>query len=161
MTLTLDTEHPTDNQIIRPLVVVGVDGSEASSQAVAWAATYITRVGGTLELVTAWHWPPSYGFPLAAIDFDIEGAARDLVEKAATQVSLPPERIVTSVVEGQPAQRLVDASKRSDVLVVGSRGHGGFSGLLLGSVSAHCVHQAHCPVIVIRPAEVDREAQTE
>ena len=62
-----------------------------------------------------------------------------------------------SSIEGIPAQVLLDASDGADLLVVGSRGHGGFTGALLGSVSQHCVHHAHCPVVVIRAQEHDRQ----
>jgi nucleotide-binding universal stress UspA family protein len=57
------------------------------------------------------------------------------------------------IVEGNAAQVLLDASDGADLLVVGSRGHGGFTEALLGSVSQHCVHHAHCPVVVIRGQE--------
>ena len=146
----------TDTAIIRPLVLVGVDGSEESANAVEWAARYATQTGGTLELLIAWYWPPSYGYPMAISGYDPEAIARGVVEKASAELSLPPERLRVTVVGGPPAQQLVAASARADLLVVGSRGHGGFVGLLLGSVGAHCVHHAHCPVLVVRPADVDR-----
>ncbi len=139
----------------RPLVIVGVDGSEYSHAAVAWATDYAKQSGAVLELLIAWHWPPMYGYPMLIPSFDAEGVARGLVEKAAAEVSLPPERLRTTVLSGPPAQRLVEASTRADLLVVGPRGHGSFSGLLLGSVGAHCVHHAHCPVVVVRPTDVD------
>ena len=146
----------TDTAIKRPVVLVGVDGSDEGAEAVAWAADYATLSGGVLELIIAWHWPPSYGYPMPIPDYDPELVSRTVVEKAAAQVSLPPEQLRTTVVGGAPAQRLVEASAYADLLVVGSRGHGGFSGLLLGSVSGHCVHHAHCPVVVVRPAGLDR-----
>jgi nucleotide-binding universal stress UspA family protein len=64
----------------------------------------------------------------------------------------PPRWVSTRVIEGYPAQVLVDASAGADLLVVGNRGHGGFTDVLLGSVSTFCVHHARCPVTVIRPA---------
>lgn len=150
----------TDTAITRPLVLVGVDGSEEGAKAVAWAAGYATQTGGTLELLIAWHWPPSYDFSMAIPGYDAEAVARTLVAEVANEVSLPPDRLRTTVVGGPPAQQLVAASARADLLVVGSRGHGGFSGLLLGSVGGHCVHHAHCPVVVVRPADVDRASST-
>jgi nucleotide-binding universal stress UspA family protein len=137
----------------RPLVVVGVDGSECSERSVRWAADYVNASGGTLELVIAWHWPPSFGYPVALPDYDPEGMARVAVEKVAAELHVPRERLRTTVVAGAPAQQLIAASENADLLVVGSRGHGGFAGLLLGSVSTHCVHHAHCPVLVVRPAD--------
>lgn len=146
----------TDTAITRPLVLVGVDGSDEGAKAVAWAADYATRTGGTLEMLMAWQGLTSYGYPLAIPGFDPGAAARSMMEKAAAEVSLPRERLRTTVVAGSPAQQLVAASRRANLLVVGSRGHGGLIGLLLGSVGAHSVHHAHCPVVVIRPADVDR-----
>lgn len=150
----------TDTGMTRPLVLVGVDGSDEGAKAVAWAADYAIATGGSLELLIAWHWPPSYGYPMPIPGYDPEGAARGVLEKAAAEVSLPPERLRTTVVGGAPAGQLVTASERADLLVVGSRGHGGFSGLLLGSVGTHCVHHAHCPVVVVRPADVDHASSS-
>jgi nucleotide-binding universal stress UspA family protein len=64
---------------------------------------------------------------------------------ARTDITRPPQPV-----EGNPAQVLLDASAGADLLVVGSRGHGGFASALLGSVSQHCVHHADCPVVIIR-----------
>lgn len=140
----------TDTSIKRPVVLVGVDGSEDGARAVAWAVDYATLIGAVVELFIAWHRPASYGYPMPIPNYDPELEARTVVEKAAAQLSLPPEQLRTTVLDGAPAQRLIEASGHSDLLVVGSRGHGGFSGLLLGSVSAYCVHHAHCPVVVVR-----------
>ena len=143
----------TDLASAHPLILVGVDGSEEGAQAVAWAANYATHTGGSLELLIAWHWPLSYGYPMAIADFDAEAMARTTVDKAATEVTFPADRLRVTVVGGPPAPQLVEASTHADLLVVGSRGHGGFTGLLLGSVGAHCVHHAHCPVVVVRPTD--------
>jgi nucleotide-binding universal stress UspA family protein len=77
------------------------------------------------------------------------------VEDAAERARriLPAELVHTAVVSGGPAERLIDQSKDADLLVVGSRGRGGFRGLLLGSVSQQCVSHAQCPVVVVRQAE--------
>ncbi len=134
-----------------PRVLVGVDGSEESQQALAWAADYAGRTGGTLELACAWHWPLSYGYPIVVAGLDPEGEARETLDKAAAGLTLPPDRIRKTLLAGPPAQQLADASRLVDLLVVGSRGHGGFTGMLLGSVSTHLVHAARCPVVVVRP----------
>lgn len=139
-----------NQRITRPLVVVGVDGSEESVAAVDWAATYARRMGGTLQIATAWRWPTSYGVPLAIPDFDPEADARTLAEKVAAGVDLPPDQIRTVVVHGTPAQVLLGQADEADLIVVGCRGLGGFSGALLGSVSAYLVHHAPCPVTVVR-----------
>lgn len=147
-----------DTAASRSVILVGVDGSDEGARAVAWAANYAALSDGILELIIAWHWPPSYGYPMPIPDYDPELECRTVVEKAAAQISLPPAQLRTTVVGGAPAQRLVEASANADLLVVGNRGHGGFSGLLLGSVSGHCVHHAHCPVVVVRPTDHDRES---
>jgi nucleotide-binding universal stress UspA family protein len=139
-----------DADIARPLIVVGVDGSDASVKATAWAAEQARATGGTLELLIVWARPTSYGLPLVLSGYNPEQEAQDVVEKAASGIDLPAPRLRTSVVNGAPALALVERSKDVDLLVVGSRGHGGFAELLLGSVSDHCVHHAACSVVVVR-----------
>ena len=77
-----------------------------------------------------------------------ERVLREAVERVRSDH--PSVAVETTVIEGPPARVLVDMSADADLLVVGSRGLGGFSGLLLGSVSQQCVHHAHCPVTVVR-----------
>jgi nucleotide-binding universal stress UspA family protein len=83
-----------------------------------------------------------------------ERAAREIAEKAVASLSeaSPPEIIVRTVI-GSPADELIDASAEADLLVVGNRGSGGFARLLLGSASTQVVHHAHCPVVVVPPAD--------
>lgn len=134
-------------------IVVGVDGSEGSAEALAWAVEQAARTGAGLELVTAWHYPVSYGFPvLPEVDLAASARAGQDQAVAAAGVALP-EGTVHSVVQGHPAQVLRDASKGAELLVVGTRGHGGFAGLVLGSVSEHVVAHSHCPVVVVRRPE--------
>lgn len=140
----------TDSDIARPLIVVGVDGSDESVKAVAWAAEQARATGGTLELLIVWARPMSYGLPLVVGGYNPENEAQDVVEKAASGIDLPADRLRTHVVNAAPALALVERSKSADLLVVGSRGHGGFAELLLGSVSDHCVHHASCSVVVVR-----------
>ena len=134
----------------RPVVVVGFDGSPSAEAALRWAEHYAEATGADLELVTAWHYPTSYGIAMPLNGWDPEDDANSVVEKAVAQLTLPPERVHTRVAHGSPADVLTRASADAALLVVGSRGHGGFTGLLLGSVGAHCVHHAKCPVVVIR-----------
>jgi nucleotide-binding universal stress UspA family protein len=131
-------------------VVVGIDGSPCSKVALRWAEDYATRLGGSLTLVTAWHWPTSYGVPLAYEGFDPEEDARKVVEAAKADVQLPLDKVRTLVAQGQPGDVLLDASNGAAALVVGTRGHGGITGALLGSTSSSCVHHARCPVVVVR-----------
>jgi nucleotide-binding universal stress UspA family protein len=134
----------------RPLVVVGADGSASAAEAVTWAADYASMAGADLELVTAWHFPTSYGVAMPLSGWDPEAEAVTISEKSRAAVSLPDDRVRTRIVHGAAAVVLADRSRSAHLLVVGSRGHGGFAGLLLGSVSAHCVHHAACPVVVVR-----------
>ncbi|HWF42787.1 MAG TPA: universal stress protein [Acidothermaceae bacterium] len=139
-----------DAEVARPLIVVGVDGSDESVKATAWAAEQARATGGTLELLIVWARPMSYGLPLVVGGYNPEHEAQAVVEKAASGIDLPADRLRTHVVNAAPALALVERSKSADLLVVGSRGHGGFAELLLGSVSDHCVHHASCTVVVVR-----------
>lgn len=142
------------------LVVVGVDGSPDSQIAAEWAAAYANRNGSTLELVSVWQTPSYYGFPMVVPDFDPGAGAQTILQRTASSLDLPEDRIRTTRFEGVAAHVLVELSKHADLLVVGSRGLGGFTGLLLGSVGAHCVHHAHCPVVVVKPSMAHPMPQT-
>jgi len=133
-----------------PRVVVGIDGSSASRVALRWAEDYATLADVSITLVTAWHWPMSYGVPVAYEGFDPEEDARKVVEAAAADLSISPDRVSTVVAQGQPGDVLVSAGGKDALLVVGSRGHGVLAGALLGSTSSYCVHHATCPVVVVR-----------
>lgn len=137
------TEH-------RENVIVGIDGSDCSRKALAWADRYAASTGAELTLVIAWHWPTSYGVPLAYEGFDPEEDARKAVEAAAAEVQLPVARVHTLVEQGPAGNILVDASKQGALLVVGTRGHGGLAGAFIGSTSSFCIHHASCPVVVVR-----------
>ena len=145
------------------VVVVGVDGSEVSKDALRWAIGYARMAGATVRVVTVWHFPASFGWgPVPAIpEMDLEADARAALKETIEAVADAgaPVTIQTEVVEGPPALMLMRAAAGADLLVVGSRGHGAFAGMLLGSVSEHCVHHATCPVVVIRHAHpLDGEA---
>ncbi len=134
-------------------ILVGVDGSDASASALAWAADLASRIGASIEAVTTWQWPTGLGPAIAfPIDYDPAGDARGMLTLIAAPVSerYPSVTITTRIVEGHPAEALVEGSRHASLLVVGSRGHGAFSGLLLGSVSQHCATHAECPVLIYR-----------
>jgi nucleotide-binding universal stress UspA family protein len=134
-------------------IVVGIDGSESSLHAVRWAVHQAELTGSPLEVIMTWEWPPSYGWPLPLpSEYDPASDTEKLVTDATAEVreAHPDLDIRIRVVEGHPAPVLVEASRGADLLVVGSRGHGEFAGMLLGSVSEHCVTNAHCPVVVFR-----------
>ncbi len=137
----------------RPTVVVGVDGSEASQDALKWAADYAAVAGAQLRAVSAWQWPISLGVALPLPeDYSPLDDATAAVQQAITEAlgSSPAVPIVTQIVEGAPAPALVEQAKDAALLVVGSRGHGGFTGLLMGSTSEYCAHHAPCPVVIVR-----------
>ena len=133
-------------------IVVGVDGSLPSNAALAWAVRQAKLTGAVVEAVIAWEIPATYGFTMAVADVDFEGTAAQVAANAIAKVTSPDEPVTirTKVVQGYPAQVLLDASAGAELLVIGSRGHGGFAEAMLGSVGQHCVHHATCPVVVIR-----------
>lgn len=139
--------------VIPGRIVVGVDGSASSAVALEWAAHQAELTGDTLDAVTAWQWPQSYGYPMPIpSDFHPAAEGTKVLDTAIEQIrkAYPDVEVRTAVVEGYAAQVLVEASKGADLLVVGNRGHGELTGVLLGSVSEHCVTHAHCPVLVLR-----------
>jgi len=135
-------------------IVVGVDGSESSMAALRWAMRRATLDAARVEAVTAWEYPAWSGFPPPVARFDLEeNARRSLAEAIASAAGeIPGCDVVARVVEGSAARVLIDAAKGAGMLVVGNRGHGGFTEALLGSVSQRCTHHAQCPVVVIRDA---------
>jgi nucleotide-binding universal stress UspA family protein len=138
-------------------IVVGVDGSESSKVALTWAVRQASLEGAPVQAVIAWTFPAYYGWaPPISDQFDFAGNARAVIEQTIKAVlgENSSVQVSVSVVEGNAAQALVDASHGARLLVVGNRGHGGFSEALLGSVSQHCTHHAACPVIVIRDSNV-------
>jgi nucleotide-binding universal stress UspA family protein len=133
-------------------IVVGVDGSVPSKAALAWAVRQSRLTGAVVEAVIAWEFPSVTGYPVVVADVDWEDLAEQIVTDAIREVGSSAEQpeIRRKVVEGNAAQVLLDESADAELLVVGSRGHGGFVEALLGSVGQHCVHHAKCPVVVIR-----------
>lgn len=138
------------------VVVVGVDGSEGSSAALLWAAEEARRRDATLRVVHAWHLPTTgYGSVGYVPTLTFEGMANEASAALRSQIvdvlgEHPAVRLEQQVVEGPAATVILDASRGAGMVVVGSRGRGGFSGLLLGSVSTHVAHHAHCPVVIVR-----------
>ena len=134
-------------------IVVGVDGSDSSKEALRWAIRQAALTGASVDAVTAWRYPSGYGWaPLSDGAVDFEGdAKRTLIEALAEVSGLDPDVPVRPLVtEGHAVDVLLRAASGADLLVVGSRGHGGFTAALLGSVSMQCVLHAHCPVLVFR-----------
>lgn len=135
-------------------IVVGVDGSEGSVEALRWALQQADRSGGDSKVVAihAWHDVYAAGAPFTvAVNPQVYGdAAERVLERAVDEATGgKPELVERSIVRDAPANAIVEASKDAELVVVGSRGRGGFAGLLLGSVSQQIVHHAKCPVVVI------------
>ena len=138
-------------------IVVGVDGSENAIQALHFAIEEARIRGARLRAVTAWHVPPAVygaGWAPASTDLDefrklAEASLRESVAEAgATEAGIE----VTPVVrEGHPVDVLIAESEGADLLVVGTRGLGGFKKLVLGSVSGQVAHHAPCPVVIVPP----------
>lgn len=133
----------------RPEIVVGIDGSPSGKAALHWAEEYAEAIGAKLTLVTVWHWPTSYGVPLAYDGFDPERDARKTLEAAKAELGGIGEHTRLVTAEGHAGKVLTDAATDAAALVVGTRGHG-LASIGLGSTSTYCVHHAHCPVIVVR-----------
>lgn len=141
---------------VKPLIVVGVDGSAASLDALRWAVKYATLTGGRIQAVTSWEMPASVGLEFGTFNCDWEQNARSTLETALREaLGDSADTIGITVRRGRAQQVLVDAAREAELLVVGCRGHGSFVGMLLGSVSEHVIAHAGCPVVVIRhPADV-------
>ena len=144
-----------------PAIVVGVDGSNGSSEALRWGIAEARLRSVPLRAVHAWAYsrplvPSFVGYPFSAESFgnaiDDRWQAEQRLECATSELGEDDE-IERVVVEGSAAQALIDAVGEADVLVVGSRGHGGFTNLLLGSVSQQCAQHAPCPVVIVRGNE--------
>ena len=137
-------------------IVVGIDGSDESKAALRWAVGEARLRGASVTVVHAWTLPTYIGLgvaPGAMIDPSLlRGAAE---ERSATVIhevvgDAKDVHIESKAVEATAARALIEESDGADLLVVGSRGHGGFAGLLLGSVSQQCAAHGPCPVVIVR-----------
>ena len=134
-----------------PAIVVGVDGSAPSILALRWAGVLAPLLKAPIRAVTCWQFQIAVGTFVPVI-WDPEQEARN-VGAAAVDTAfgrVPPAGIELVASQGQAAKVLVEESKSAQLVVVGSRGHGGIEGLLLGSVSAAVAEHAKCPVLVAR-----------
>lgn len=132
-------------------ILVGVDGSDASVEALRQAQALAVPLSATVIALACWDVPPVYdGYIAMGID-DFDVRAAEILQEAVVKAFGPdtPANVETRLVQGHPRRRLIEESKTADMLVVGRRGHGGFGGLLLGSVSSACVAHGHCPVMVV------------
>lgn len=145
--------QPTHDAATR--IVVGVDGSEQSKIALRWAAYLAGISGAHIDAVMAWEYPVSFGWAQGWTYVPEGWNPREDAEKAliATVDEVfgadRPLGMTLIAQEGNAARILLEHSAGATILVVGSRGHGGFAGLLLGSVSSNCAEHATCPVLVV------------
>ena len=150
-------------------IVVGVDGSQASKDALSWGLAEARLRGDTVIAIHAWT-PP---YPAATLTYPTSAAvpggivapveegtaeamrkgAEELLARTVSEAAADDVTIEQRLVEGPAASALIEAAKDAELLVVGSRGHGGFTGLLLGSVSQQVANHAPCPVVIIRAPE--------
>jgi nucleotide-binding universal stress UspA family protein len=137
-------------------IVVGVDGSPSSRTALTWAAAEAADHGADLVVLNVWEHtlPPPAGSVSVSeryVPDESQRTAEDLVKLIKEVLGEDPEVLVQPrVKQGNPAKVLIEQSEDADLLVVGTRGHGGFRGLVLGSVSQHVAGYAKCPVAVVR-----------
>ena len=134
-------------------IVVGVDGSDSSVKAARWACRLAELDGSAIDLVTAWQWPVSWGpaMPLPD-DYDPGADMQAMLDEIAGELAreFSDVQLRALAIKGHPALVLTEASRHADLLVVSCRGHGEISGVLIGSVSLHCVTHAAAPVLVYR-----------
>lgn len=133
-------------------IVVGVDGSASSVDALRWAGQQARLTGAQLLAVSSWTSPTTYGWSPAPAGTDWQTDSETVLRTALTDAlgAAAAEHVQQHVVPGHPAAALLEAAAGADLLVVGSRGHGGFTGMLLGSVSQHVIAHAPSPVVVVR-----------
>jgi nucleotide-binding universal stress UspA family protein len=137
-------------------IVVGVDGSPGSRKALAWAAAEAADHRADLVVLNVWEHtllPPAGSVSVSEryVPDPSQRTAEDLVETIKEVLGEePPVLVQAHVKQGNTAKVLIEESANADLLVVGTRGHGGFAGLVLGSVSQHVAAYAQCPVTVVR-----------
>jgi nucleotide-binding universal stress UspA family protein len=134
------------------LILVGVDGSESSLDALRKGVELATALGAPLEAVTFWNISPSPSggyYPIPG--WSPEEDAREIQASAVEAVfgDTTPDWFTATTINGSAARSLITESERAELLILGSRGRGGFAGLLLGSVSRACAAQAQCPVLIM------------
>jgi nucleotide-binding universal stress UspA family protein len=142
-----------EDQQDQPEIIVGVDGSEASIQALRHGRWLAAALKARLVAMACWEYPNIYaGYVALGIDGFRAGAKQILEEALETAFGQDaPEDLEVRLVEGTPKKKLVEASRGAKMLVLGRQGRSALGGLLLGSVSSACVAHAHCPVLVVHP----------
>jgi nucleotide-binding universal stress UspA family protein len=139
----------------RQVVVVGVDGSARSVAALSWAGHYGAATGATVQALHIWHYPTAAGLPPGitpkSITDEVKANQQKELGEAIDRANLDPAvQVEPRIAYGHPAQVLIEESQSASLIVVGHKGHGGFTGMLTGSISLHVVNHAVCPVVVVR-----------
>ena len=158
-----ETDVSTNASSTQAYVVVGVDGSPSSIAALRWAARLAPSMNAQIQAITTWQYPTGAGAGIGmggGVGMEMadapEAVATTILDQALSTAfaHTPPAGLQRTTLQGNPAQVLLDVSTDSDalMLIVGSRGHGGFVGLLIGSTSAYCAEHATCPVLVVHAA---------
>lgn len=140
-------------------IVVGVEGSKGSRKALRWALDEARHRKAVVEVVTAYlptYVPaaPDFGYvPLDPVDLveEVRKMQDGVVDEVLREADVTDIVVERMLVKGRPADTLIMQGKGAAMLVVGSRGRGGFRGLLLGSVSQQIAQHAACPVVIVRP----------
>jgi nucleotide-binding universal stress UspA family protein len=133
-------------------ITVGTDGSDNSVAALRWAVHEAEIHGASVDVVYSWNFPPvvdPLGVSMLPTIDDMTASATRLLQRVMEKVETKDIAVTSRVVQGAPATALLQAAKDTDLLVIGRRGHGGFMGLLLGSVAQHVAHHAPCPVVLV------------
>jgi nucleotide-binding universal stress UspA family protein len=143
-------------------VVVGVDGSDVSGDALEFAIVEAAARGADLVVLSTWWRVPDTREAELPLVYDIDDVQESQRRMVAGMVAkhrdrFPDLTVREEVRHGRAARALVEASATAQLVVVGARGRGGFAGLLLGSVSQALLHHAHCPVAVVRRPAPDRQ----
>jgi nucleotide-binding universal stress UspA family protein len=137
----------------KPRIVVGVDGSDLSMNALEFAVEEAKLRGGHVHITYAYAVMERHVTGSTGKDYyeQVEAEAREFLEGIMSHApATDGVEVEWLAVPGNPAEVLIEASSGATLLVVGSRGVGGFMGLMMGSVSTQCVHHSHCPVLVVR-----------
>ncbi|MBE9373237.1 universal stress protein [Saccharopolyspora sp. HNM0983] len=133
-------------------VVVGIDGSNESKDALRWAADYVSVLGGLLHAVTVWSQPVQLGYRLPYPDDELKRRAQESLDEAISPIrtEYPKLDLRTHLLRGNVEDEFVRLSEQADLLVLGNKGHGTLTGVFVGSVALKLVHHARCPVTVVR-----------
>jgi nucleotide-binding universal stress UspA family protein len=150
-----DSGYAKDHDPERAPIVVGVDGSAPSIVALRWAGALAPLFKGHIRAVTSWQYQIALG-TFTPVLWNPEEEARKICAEAVAAAfnGIPPQGLEMIVCQGPPAKVLVEESKTAQLVVVGSRGHGGFEGLLLGAVSTAVAEHAKCPVFIAHGADL-------